>query len=75
MIISGSDVGSYGKACFIENSKEVKKYFTAQKIVQKYGLPEGLDLFMNESIYMDDVTWEKTVAVLAPSIQKMPVSL
>ena len=66
MIISGSDVGSYGKACFIENSKEVKKYFTAQKIVQKYGLPEGSYVFMNVSGYMDDVTREKDVAVLAP---------
>ena len=47
----------------------------AQKLVQKYGLPEGSDVFINESIYTDDVTWEKVVAVLAPGIRKMPVTL
>ena len=52
-----------------------RKIFTAQKLVQKYGLPEGSAVFMNESGYMDDVTWEKVVAILAPGIQKMPVSL
>ena len=60
---------------FIANGKEVKTYFMAQKLVQKYGLPEGSDVFINESIYTDDVTWEKVVAVLAPGIRKMPVTL
>ena len=30
---------------------------------------------MNESAYMDDVTWEKFVAVIGPGILKMPMSL
>ena len=53
----------------------MKKYITAQKLVYKYGLPEGLAVFMNENGCMDDVTWEKVVAVLVPDIRKMPVSL
>ena len=38
------------------NGKEVKKYFTPHKLVEKYGLPERSSLFMNDSGYMDDET-------------------
>ena len=75
MLRSGSAAGSYGTVCFIENGKEVNKYFTAQKLVQKYGLPEVSAVFINEICYIDDVTWEKVVAVIAPGIRKIPMSL
>ena len=55
---------------FISNDNEADKSFTTQKLVHKYGLPEVSAVFMNESGYMDDVTREKVVAVLVPSIQK-----
>ena len=56
MLWSGSATGLDGPVFFIVNGKEVKKYFTLHKIVEKYGLPERSSLFMNDSGYMDDET-------------------
>ena len=75
MLRSVSATGLDGPVCFIANVKEVNKYFTEQKLVHKYGFPEGSAVFMNESDYMDDVTWENVVAALASGIRIIPVSL
>ena len=44
---------------FIANGKEANTYFTSKKLVHKYGLPDGLSIFLNESAHMDDVTLGK----------------
>ena len=50
MFRSGSAAGLDGLVCFIAYGKEVNKYFTPQKLVEKYGLSEGLSIFMNDIV-------------------------
>ena len=64
-----------GPVCFIANGKEVKKYFTLHKIVEKYGLPERSSVYMNDSDYMEYEALTKVVAVLALGIRKITMSL
>ena len=42
-------------------------------MVEKYGLPEGSRVMLNDSAYMDDDTWVAAVKYIAAGMQQMPV--
>ena len=58
---------------FLEKGKKVQPRLRGNKLVTKYGLPEGYCVIPNKAAYMDDETWAKVVKVVAPGIRKMTV--
>ena len=42
-------------------------------MVEKYGLPEGSRVMLNDSAYMDEDTWVATVKHIAAGMRQMPV--
>lgn len=69
----GSAGGTKGPVIFLAaGQKEPPRTFAGTKYVDKYGLPEGSCVLMNETAYMDYETWLKVVKRLAPAIWKMP---
>ena len=59
---------------FLAKGTKVHPRIRGNKLVTRYGFPEGSCVIPNKATYMDDETWAKVVKVVAPGIRKMKVS-
>ena len=62
-----------GPVIFLVKGERFHHRLRGNKLVTKYGFPEGSCVIPNKAAYMDDNTWTKVVEVVAPGIRKMAV--
>ena len=71
----GRAAGEKGPIIFLlkGTNSERNRIFTKKRLAEKYNLPEGSCVLMNENAYMDDETWLVTVKEIAPVLRRLPV--
>ena len=62
-----------GTVLFLVKGTKVQPMMRGNKLVIKYGFPEGYCVIPNKAAYMNEQTWDKVVKVVAPGIRKMAV--
>ena len=67
--------GVIGPFVFLESGNSIHKILVGNYLSDNYRLTNISCIIINKNSYMDGVTWDKVVEVLAPQISKMLVSV
>eukprot|EP00957_Ditylum_brightwellii_P207015 15351070-Ditylum_brightwellii.AAC.1 len=73
MLRTGCVAGLSEPTIFLAKGKNMTcRSFRNYHLSTVYGLPAGSCVIVTPSGYMDDAAWKEVVAILVPTIRKMP---